>query len=95
MELARIVSAEMLPGLRLSVRFADGAEGVADLAPLVAQGSALAAIAAAPAAFAITQGGRAIAWRDADGEEVDLCADALRRMRGVAPPLGEARAAAE
>ncbi|MCC7281439.1 MAG: hypothetical protein IT556_03580 [Acetobacteraceae bacterium] len=89
MELARIVSAEMLPGLRLALRFADAAEGVAELAPLVAQGPALAAIAAAPSAFTVTQGGRAIAWQDADGDEVDLCADALRRM------IGAARAAAE
>jgi putative hemolysin len=89
MELARIVSAEMLPGLRLTLRFADGGEGVAELAPLVTTGPALAAIAANPAGFTIAQGGRAIAWQDADGEEVDLCADALRRL------IGTARAAAE
>lgn len=89
MELQRIVAAEMQPGLRLVLRFADGTEGVAALASVVAQGGALAAIAAAPGAFTITQAGRAIAWRDADGEEVDLCADALRRL------LGSERAAAE
>jgi hypothetical protein len=89
MELQRIPSAEMLPGLRLSLRFADGAEGIADLIPVIARGAALAAIAAAPAALTITQGGRAVAWHDVDGEEIDLCADALRRM------IGSARTAAE
>lgn len=89
MELAHIVSAEMLSGLRLALRFADGTEGVAELAPLAAKGGALAALTATPDAFTITQGGRAIAWQDADGDEVDLCADALRRL------IGSARIAAE
>jgi len=89
MELHRIVSAEMLPGLRLSLRFADGGAGIAELAPVVATGAALAAIANNPDDFTLAQGGRVIAWKDADGEDVDLCADALRRMISVS------RAAAE
>lgn len=74
----RITLAEMLPGYRLRLRFADGAEGVADLAPLVARGGVYAAIAAAPDAVRIGPRGRSVEWPGPEGEAVDFCADALR-----------------
>jgi len=87
MELSRIASLEVIPGSQLRLRFADGAEGIVDLAPLVATGGVFATLAAAPPA--VVEGGRAIAWRDPDGEEADMDADTLRRM------LRPLRAAAE
>jgi hypothetical protein len=89
MELQRIIAAEMRPDLRLRLVFADGGEGIADLTRLAALGGALSILATNPSAFSVVQNGRAIAWRDADGDEVDLCADALRDM------LVDARHAAE
>ncbi len=89
MELQHIVAAEALPNLCLRLTFADGYSGVADLAPLVARGGVLAVLAADPAGFTVTQNGRALTWYDTDGEEVDLCADALRQI------TEEQRAAAE
>src|SRR5690242_9685308 len=80
MDLQHIVSAAMTPDLQLRLRFADGFEGVADLAPLVAKGGVYVAIADNPTGFTIAPHGRALAWHDADGDEVDLCADALRLM---------------
>ena len=74
----RIVTAEMQPGFRLRLRFADGLEGVADFAPLVARGGVYAAIAGAPDAGRIGPNGRSVEWPDAAGESVDFCADALR-----------------
>lgn len=74
-----ITTARMLPGYRLALAFADGAEGVVDLAPLVARGGVYVAIATAPEAVSIGPRGRSIAWPGADGEPVDFCADALRR----------------
>ena len=78
MSMQRIVSAEMLPGYRLRIAFADGTQGIAELAPLVARGGVYAAIAAAPDAVRIGPRGRSVEWTDADGETVDFCADALR-----------------
>jgi hypothetical protein len=78
MELARIVSLDVLPGARLGLRFADGASGILDLAPLVARGGVFATLGEAEPA--VTQGGRAMSWRDPDGEEADMDADTLRRM---------------
>lgn len=65
-------------GPRLRLRFADGVAGVADLAPLVAMGGVFAALAIAPDTLA--PGGRAVVWRDQDGEEADMDANTLRRM---------------
>jgi len=89
MDMQRIATAAMLPGLRLRLTFADGFQGIADMATLAASGGALAVVAVDPFGFTITQNGRAVAWLDADGDEVDLCADALRLM------AEEQRAAAE
>lgn len=80
MDLQRIAKAEVVPDLRLRLTFADGYQGTADLAPLVARGGAFTVIAADPSGFTVTPDGRAVAWRDADGDDVDLCADALRLM---------------
>ena len=80
MNLQRIIAAEMLPGLRLRLRFADGFDGVVSLAGTVREGEALRIVRDRPAAFAVTQAGRAIAWTGPDGEEADFCADALRLM---------------
>jgi hypothetical protein len=78
MTMHRIVAAEMESGFRLRLRFADGVEGIADFAPLVARGGVYAAIAAAPEAVRIGPHGRSVGWSDATGETVDFCADALR-----------------
>jgi len=89
MTLERIEAARPLAGYRVHLRFTDGTEGVADLSPLIAQGGVFAAVAADFSALRVTEHGRALAWRDADGDDVDLCADALRQL------LRQDRAAAE
>lgn len=87
MELARIVAMDALPDARVRLRFADGVEGVADLAPLVAKGGVFATLS--DGALAVARDGRAVMWRDPDGDEADMDADTLRRL--IVP----ARAAAE
>lgn len=80
MELACTAAVDVIPaGPRLRLRFANGATGVADLAPLVVMGGVFAALATAPETLALAPGGRAVVWRDADGEEADMDADTLRR----------------
>ncbi|MCK8787989.1 DUF2442 domain-containing protein [Roseomonas sp. NAR14] len=85
----RITGAHMAPGYRLHLTFADGAQGVVDLAPLVARGKVYRAIEAAPGAFRLVFDGTAIEWPDGAGDVVDFCADALRMQ------MVPARAAAE
>ncbi len=80
MTLNRIVAAEMLPGLCLRLQFADGFAGIAALADTVRIGGVLGAIGDHPESFRIVEGGRAVVWTDADGDEIDLCADALRLL---------------
>jgi len=80
MELNRIVAAEMLAGLRLRLRFEDGFQGIVSLAEVVQAGGVLTAISDKPTEFTLIENGRAIAWKHADGDDVDLCADALRRL---------------
>ena len=81
MDMQRIVTAETLAGLRMRLVFADGFQGIVDLSALTARGGVLAADPAGfPAGFSVSDHGRVLAWRDADGDEVDLCADALRQM---------------
>jgi len=70
----------MSPGLRLRLRFDDGYEGIAALSEVSRRGVVFAAVAGNPNGFAVTLNGRALAWKDADGEDVDFCADALRLM---------------
>ena len=78
-----VIQAELLAGPSLRLHFEDGFVGIARLDPLIRCGGVFAAIAAQPERFAIVQNGRALAWVDADGEEIDLCADALRQMAEV------------
>jgi len=80
MEIHRIVAAEMLPGLRLRLRFEDGFQGVASLTEVVQAGGVLTAISDKPTEFTVINNGRAIAWKHVDGDDVDLCADALRQL---------------
>ncbi len=80
MKLNRITFAEVLPGLRLRMRFADGFTGTAPLADTVRIGGALATVRDNPNRFSVAPGGRAVVWIDAAGDEVDLCADALRLL---------------
>lgn len=87
MELARIISIELLPGPALRLRFADGASGVADLASLVERGGVFASLGRTVPR--LIEQGRAVAWDDPDGEEADMDADTLRQM------ITPARAAAE
>ena len=70
----------MLPGLRLRLAFDDGFRGIAPLAETVAIGGALTAVRDNPEGLAVSQNGRAVVWIDTGGEEVDLCADALRLL---------------
>jgi hypothetical protein len=80
MELHTIAAADALPGQRLRLTFADGFQGVVDLAAIAARGGVLSVLATDPGGFAVSEHGRALVWVDADGDEVDLCADALRQM---------------
>ncbi len=56
MTLNRIVSGEMLPGLRLRLHFADGFAGTAALAETVRVGGALEVIRDHPDRFSIVRG---------------------------------------
>lgn len=79
MELQHIEAAEWMGALRFRLRFADGAVGIVDLAPeLGGDPGVLVVIRDRPESFAIAPHGRALVWRDDAGEDVDLCADALR-----------------
>jgi hypothetical protein len=89
MDMHTIKTAEALPGHRLRLTFEDGFHGVVDLAAIAAHGGVLSVLATDPGGFAVSEHGRALVWVDADGDEVDLCADALRQM------VAEQREAAE
>ena len=79
----RIRSAEWIGGVRLRLHFIDGEAGVVDLAPELGDDpGVLSIIRDQPGDVAVSQGGRALLWLDAAGEEIDLDADALRlRLR--------------
>jgi len=82
MMLRTLQSAQPLPESRIKLVWGDGAESVVDLAPLLAKGGVLAFLRE-PAAFkavAVGPRGRTLVWRDAEGDEIDLCADALWRL---------------
>lgn len=77
--LRTIQSAEPLPPSRIRLIWGDGTESVVDLAPVLATGGVFAHLAD-PAAFriaAVGPPGRTLVWRDPEGDEIDLCADAL------------------
>ena len=80
--LRSIQSAEPLPKSRIRLVWGDGAESVVDLAPVLAKGGVFAFLRE-PAAFealAVGPRGRTLVWRDPEGDEIDLCADALWRL---------------
>jgi Protein of unknown function (DUF2442) len=79
MRLRTIQSAEPLPPSRIRLVWDDGSESVVDLAPMLAKGGVFAFLAD-PAAFnavAVGPRGRTLVWQDLEGDEIDLCADAL------------------
>jgi hypothetical protein len=82
MILRTIRSAEPLPESRIRLVWGDGAESVIDLKPLLAKGGVFAFLRDAAAFDAMKVGarGRTLLWHDPEGEEIDLCADALWRM---------------
>lgn len=80
MDLHKIVAASISAGHRLSLTFDDGFHGIVSLDAIAARGGVLAVLATDPYGFVIAPHGRALVWHDADGDEVDLCADALRSM---------------
>ena len=80
--LRTIQSAQALPESRIRLVWGDGAESVVDLAPVLAKGGVFAFLRE-PAAFnavAVGARGRTLVWRDEEGDEIDLCADALWRL---------------
>jgi Protein of unknown function (DUF2442) len=82
MKLRTIQNAEPLPAGRIRLVWGDDSESVVDLAPLLAKGGVFASLAD-PAAFnavAVGERGRTLVWRDPQGDEIDLCADALWRL---------------
>jgi hypothetical protein len=82
MKLRTIQSAKPLPASRVELVWDDGTESVVNLAPVLSQGGVFAFLAD-PAAFnavAVGPRGRTLAWRDPEGDELDLCADALWRL---------------
>ena len=77
-----IRTAEPLPESRVRLVWGDGFESVIDLGPILAKGGVFAFLAD-PTAFdtvEVGERGRTLLWRDPDGDEIDLCADALWRM---------------
>ena len=82
MMMQTIRGAEPLPESRIRLTWGDGSKSVVDFSPILAKGGVFAFLAD-PAAFnAVDVGerGRTLVWRDPDGDEIDLCADALWRM---------------
>ncbi|WP_158925495.1 DUF2442 domain-containing protein [Acidisphaera sp. S103] len=80
MDMHTIKAAAILPGHRLKLTFEDGFQGVVDLAAIAARGGVLSVLGTDPDGFAVAERGRALVWIDEDGDEVDMCADALRQM---------------
>lgn len=79
--LPRIKSAEVVIHGVLKIEFLDGYEGVVDLRPLIAAGRVFKWLQK-PDNFTnlqVEEYGHAISWFDADGYEIDLSADSLRR----------------
>jgi hypothetical protein len=82
MMLRTIQAAEPLSERRVRLVWGDGSESVVDLGPVLAKGGVFEFLEdpAAFAAVAVGERGRTLVWRDPDGDEIDLCADALWRM---------------
>lgn len=80
--LRTIQSAEPLPASRIRLVWGDRSETVVDLTPVLAKGGVFAFLID-PAAFnavAVGPRGRTLVWHDPEGDEIDLCADALWRL---------------
>lgn len=80
--LRTIQTAQALPGNRIRLVWGDGSQSVVDLGPVLAKGGVFAFLRD-PAAFdavAVGPRGRTLVWRDPEGDEIDLCADALWRL---------------
>jgi hypothetical protein len=77
-----IRNAEPLPASRIRLTWDDGTELLIDLSPVLAKGGVFAFLRD-PAAFnAVKVGprGRTLVWQDPEGDEIDLCADALWQL---------------
>jgi hypothetical protein len=82
MKLRIIQSVEPLAASRIRLVWGDGARSVVDLSPVLAKGGVFAFLTD-PAAFnavAVGPRGRTLIWHDPEGDEIDLCADALWRL---------------
>jgi Protein of unknown function (DUF2442) len=77
-----ISAVEPLPQTRVRITWADGSESVIDLRPLLTKGGVFDVLAdrARFEAVQIGERGRTLIWRDDEGDEIDLCADALWQM---------------
>lgn len=90
---ARMERVVALDGRRLSLRWSDGLEGVADFSETLRH-PAYAALRDPKrfAAVGIAEDGWTIFWIGSDGEEIDVCPDVLRAM---VDPAAAARIAEE
>ena len=77
-----ITAVQPLPQTRLRITWADWSESLVDLRPLLARGGVFEVLAdqARFDAVQIGERGRTLIWRDDEGDEIDLCADALWQM---------------
>ena len=77
-----ITGVEPLPQTRLRLTWSDQSQAVVDLRPLLAKGGVFEALAdqARFEAVQIGERGRTLIWHDDEGDEIDLCADALWQM---------------
>jgi hypothetical protein len=82
MKLQIIQTAQPLPQKRIKLVWGDGSESVVDLTPLLAKGGVFTFLrdSAAFNAVAVSARGRTLVWQDPQGDEVDLCAEALWRL---------------
>jgi hypothetical protein len=82
MKLQTIRTAQPLPQNRIKLVWGDGSESVIDLTPVLARGGVFAFLTNPVAFDAVAVGtrGRTLVWRDSEGDEIDLCADALWRL---------------
>ena len=77
-----IIAVEPLPQIRLRITWANQSEAVVDLRPLLAKGGVFEVLADQARFEAVRIGvrGRTLIWHDHEGDEIDLCADALWQM---------------
>jgi Protein of unknown function (DUF2442) len=77
-----IMAVQPLPQTRLRITWADQSESILDLRPLLARGGVFEVLGdqARFEAVQIGERGRTLIWHDREGDEIDLCADALWQM---------------